>query len=76
MACGIPMVDVFHIGTGTHNFVGSAPVYQPFGFPNGVCIIIFGMSVNKTVEILKAGTSSTRVWTCSWCRRCPTTKLL
>lgn len=42
---------------GTHNFVGSAPVYQPFVSPDGKHIVMFGMNGGKTVEILKAGTS-------------------
>jgi hypothetical protein len=41
---------------GTHNFVGTAPVYQPFVSPDGARIIMFGMNGGKTVEILKAGT--------------------
>lgn len=40
---------------GTHNFVGSAPVYQPFVSPDGKHVVMFGMNGGKTVEILKAG---------------------
>ena len=39
---------------GTHNFVGSASVYQLLVSPDGARIIMFWVNVGKTVEILKA----------------------
>lgn len=42
---------------GTHGFVGTAPVYQPFASPDGKHIIMFGLDGGRTVEILKAGAS-------------------
>ena len=40
---------------GTHQFVGSAPVYAPFSSPDGEHIILFGLNGGQTVDILKAG---------------------
>lgn len=40
---------------GTHNFVGSAPVYAPFSSPDGKYIVMFGLDGGQTVEILEAG---------------------
>jgi len=42
---------------GTHEFVGTAPTYQPFTSPDGEYIILFGLDGGKTVQMLKAGTS-------------------
>ena len=46
---------VFKVVVGTHNFMGSTPMYHPCVSPDG--IIVLGVKGNTTVTILKAGTS-------------------
>lgn len=45
---------------GTHNFVGDAPVHEPFSSPDGKHIVMFGLNGGRKVEILKAGASGVK----------------